>query len=109
MSTPEPASLPRAKIYKWPGRLQVFLRCFFVESSHSSNAPQEFPMSFRMTIGIVLLAVGLGGVVAAHPPARSARAHGAVTAGVHGAVDVHRSAGNIAPASVKPGQAAAQR
>lgn len=46
-------------------------------------------MSYRMTLGIALLAVGLGGVVAAQPPARSLHLHGDVAAA-------------SSPAAVKP-------
>jgi hypothetical protein len=59
-------------------------------------------MTFRMTLGIALLAVGLGGVVAAHPSAKPIRIRGEIAAVHADSLTVTRRSGETVTITMKP-------
>lgn len=59
-------------------------------------------MSYRMKVGIALLAVGLGGVVAAQAPAKPVRIRGEISAVTADTLTVKRRSGDTVTISMKP-------
>lgn len=59
-------------------------------------------MSYRMKLGIVMLAVGLGGVVAAQAPAKPVRIRGEISAVTADTLTVKRRSGDTVTIALKP-------
>lgn len=59
-------------------------------------------MSYRMTFGIALLAIGLGGVVTAQPTAKPVRIRGEISAVAADTLTVQRVGGDAVTVAMKP-------